>query len=151
MGLRIVTDRADAYFILEASATFSHKPVMQLSAALLGTPKLYHHIFVVMTNDESFPYRGVLGTTHSWFIENFKSYSLDNYPRLAEESMKFIWDRESSQIEALCDVKEELVAEGWADIEELRLQLVLDMIGIRAERAREKQEKSLTVEIEDQP
>jgi hypothetical protein len=148
IGLRIVADRADAYYLLRTGATYTIRPGAELTVVLQGTLKLSHHIFLSLNNDEDFPFRGRVGSSHGFFLNDIDSRSEEDYPRLAEKGLRSVWNQESPQIEALCNVREELVAEGWADIEELRQKLIEDMMRVRAERARATQEKALTLEIE---
>ncbi|NQZ96218.1 MAG: TonB family protein [Myxococcales bacterium] len=149
MGFRIVDDVSDAYFEIKTGAHYVDEPDVQLYLALNGTLKLHHHIFVSLTDDSRFPYRGRLGGSHAWILRNADSRSVRKYPALAEEALKKVWDRDRTQIDALCQVREKLVAEGWKDIEELRQQLVNEMVRVRKERAWETKKKNLSIEIEE--
>ena len=148
MGLQIVPERSDAYFEIRTGAHFIEEPDVELFLTLNGTLKLHHHIFVSLTSNSGFPYRGRLGGSHAWLLKDSDSRSIDHYPSLAEAAMRQVWERDRVQIEALCEVRRKLIAEGWADIEELRQQLVTEMVRARAKRARETRNKGLSIEVE---
>jgi hypothetical protein len=70
---------------------------------------------------------------------------------MVENAMRWIWERESEQILALCEIRSRLIEEGWTEIDELRDELVKEIRHVRGERARAQREKNLRLEIEDQP
>jgi hypothetical protein len=145
-GFVIVSDPSNAHFRLRAGAAIDTSGNVEIGVMLEPYLKFQHHMFVVMLHDADFPYRGSIGTEFKW--EFRKSYSQRNFKSWAEKSMSFIWDRDSEQLLAMCKARERLEAEGWAAVEELRNELVIEMKRIRAERARETQRKQLELETE---
>jgi hypothetical protein len=146
VGLKIVSDPSNAYFRLRAGASIDTSNNVEMGVMLDAYLKFQHHMFVVMLNDTDFPYRGSIGTEFTW--EFRRSYSRRLFKSWADKSLSFIWNRDSEQILAMCEAREILEAEGWAAVEELRDELVIEMKRVRAERARETQRKQLELETE---
>ena len=121
------------------------RPDEEVSLLLAGTLKLSHHIFMALTDDPAFPYAG--GTTNSdtWSGE-MKRGQRSLLAKMGEESMAYVWGVQARQIEALCSFRKRAVAEGWADVEELRRELVAEMERVRAEVRRKRE---LTIEVEE--
>ena len=63
--------------------------------------------------------------------------------------MRWIWNLDSEQIDALCVIRSELIDEGWVAVEELRAQLIEEMERVRRARARASQRKILEIELEE--
>ena len=64
-----------------------------------------------------------------------------------------MWNIEGSRNEAtvtvMCDLRQQLVEEGWRDVEELRKELVAEMNAVRAARARRTQSsRSIKIQLE---
>ena len=62
--------------------------------------------------------------------------------------MRSILARDSEQIQALCEARERLKDEGWAEIEDVRNELIYEMKRVRANRASETGHKHLELEVE---
>jgi hypothetical protein len=113
---------------------------------LRGELKLGRHLFVVMMADEAFPYRGGVGGSYNFATASlFDTSLLDSQ---VETGMRWIWELDSEQINALCVIRSELIDEGWVAIEELREQLIEEMEQVRRARARTSQRKTLEIELE---
>jgi hypothetical protein len=147
LGLRAVSDPSEGYWRLFADAWMgSHgNPLVHLG--LRGELRLGQHLFVVMMADEGFPYRGGVGGSY-----NFATASLHDTNMLdsqVETGMRWIWDLDSEQINALCVIRSELIDEGWVAVEELREQLIEEMEQVRRARARTSPQKILEIELEE--
>jgi hypothetical protein len=146
MGLRAVSDPSEGYWRLFADAWMGKQGNPLVHLRLRGELKLSRHLFVVMMADEAFPYRGGIGGSY-----NFVTASLSDTKTLdlqVETGMRWIWELDSEQINALCVIRSELIDEGWVAIGELRDELIKEMEQVRRERARASQEKILELEID---
>ena len=146
LGLRIVRGRAEAYWRLFADGWMDdqHNPLVHLG--MTGELKLGRHLFVVSMADETFPYRGGVGGSY-----NFVTASLSD-PRLlgsqVETGMRWIWELNSEQILALCEIRSKLIEEGWTAVDELRNELIKEMEQVRRARLRASGQKNLELEVE---
>jgi hypothetical protein len=146
LGLETVVDPSEAYWRLFANAWMDRQSNPLVHLGLRGELKLSRHLFVVMMADEAFPYRGGIGGSY-----NFVTAALSDTKMLdlqVETGMRWIWELDSEQIDALCVIRSELIDEGWGAIEELRDELIKEMEQVRRERARAGQEKTLELEID---
>jgi hypothetical protein len=147
LGLRAVSDPSEGYWRLFADAWMGDQGNPLVHLGLRGELKLHQHLFVVMMADEGFPYRGGIGGSY-----NFATASLRDTGMLdsqVETGMRWIWDLDSEQIDALCVIRSELIDEGWVAVEELREQLIEEMERVRRARARTSQRKILEIELEE--
>jgi hypothetical protein len=147
LGLRAVSDPSEGYWRLFADAWMGDQGNPLVHLGLRGELKLHQHLFVVMMADEGFPYRGGIGGSY-----NFATASLRDTGMLdsqVETGMRWIWDLDSEQIDALCVIRSELIDEGWIAVEELREQLIEEMERVRRARARTSQRKILEIELEE--
>jgi hypothetical protein len=147
LGLREVSDPSEGYWRLFADAWMGGQGNPLVHLGLRGELRLGQHLFVVTMADEGFPYRGGVGGSY-----NFATASLHD-PRMldsqVETGMRWIWDLDSEQIDALCVIRSELIDEGWVAVEELREQLIEEMAQVRRARARTSQRKILEIELEE--
>lgn len=145
VGLRIV-GRDEAWLRLQLSAFPSASGAVFLRVDLTPTLKLQHHHFIALMDDPEFESSGRLGA----------SYVLEFDPAAGEwaeahsvsAALRWIWDRTSPEIDALCDLRARLISEGWTELEELRKQLQLEIQRARQQRQRETQQKRLRLEVE---
>ncbi len=145
-GFWLVGSRQEAYWRLGASS-WEDGGRPRVRFGLEPNLKLARHMFVVMM-EEGFPYRGELGA--GYLIAFSRSGVWDWVVRaFTQQGVEWIWAKESEQLLALCEKRDELVAEGWVEIEELRERLVVEMKRIRRQRLDEVQVKSLRVEGEE--
>jgi len=147
LGLRAASDPAESYWHLFADAWIDPQGIPLVHLGLRGELKLSRHLFVVMMADEAFPYRGGVGGSY-----NFVTASLSDSKLLdsqVETGMRWIWELDSEQINALCAIRAELIDEGWEAIEELRAELIEEMQQVRRARARANQGKSLQIDVEE--
>jgi hypothetical protein len=146
LGLEAVSDPSEAYWRLFANAWMDNHGNPLVHLGLRGELKLGRHLFIVAMADESFPFRGGTGGSY-----NFVKASLAS-PQLlgaqVEAGMRWIWNLDSEQIAALCEVRSTLIEEGWGAVEELRQELIDEMDQIRQARARANRRKTLELEIE---
>jgi hypothetical protein len=144
LALHAVDDPSEAYWRLFADAWTDRQGNPLVHLGMRGELKLGRHLFVVSMADESFPFRGGVGGSY-----NFVRASLADQPLLdaqVEIGMRWIQGLDSEQLAALCEMRSELIDEGWAEIEELRNELIEEMEQIR--RARASQQQSLELEVE---
>jgi hypothetical protein len=147
LGLRAVSDPSEGYWRLFADAWMGSQGNPLVHLGLRGELRLGQHLFVVMMADEGFPYRGGVGGSY-----NFATASLRDIRMLesqVETGMRWIWDLDSEQIDALCVIRSELIDEGWVAVEELREQLIEEMEQVRRARARTSPQKILEIELEE--
>jgi hypothetical protein len=146
LGLRAVSDPSEGYWRLFADAWMGRQGNPLVHLGLRGELKLGRHLFVVMMADEAFPYRGGVGGSYNFATASlFDTSLLDSQ---VETGMRWIWELDSEQINALCVIRSELIDEGWVAIEELREQLIEEMEQVRRARARTSQRKTLEIELE---
>jgi len=147
LGWVEVTDPGDAYWRLFADAWLDRHGNPLVHLGMRGELKLGRHLFVVSMADESFPFRGGIGGSY-----NFAKASLADASQLdaqVEIGMRWIQALDSQQIAALCEVRNELIDEGWTAVEELRQALIEEMEQVRQARARSIPRKDLEIEVEE--
>lgn len=149
LGLRMVRDGSEAYWRLYAEGWRDSHRNFLVHVVMQGEPKLVRHMFVVLTAGEELPYRGGIGSSQNFAIK--AGTDARSLKPMVENAMRWIWERESEQILALCEIRSRLIEEGWTEIDELRDELVKEIRHVRGERARAQREKNLRLEIEDQP
>jgi hypothetical protein len=148
LGWVEVGDPAEAYWRLFADGWMGRQGNPLVHLGMRGELRLGRHLFVVSMADESFPFRGGLGGSY-----NFAEASLADASQLdaqVEIGMRWIWALDSEQIAALCEVRNELIDEGWTAVEELRQELIEEMQQVRQARARSNPRKDLEIEVEEQ-
>jgi hypothetical protein len=147
LGWVEVTDPSDAYWQLFADAWVGREGNPLVHLGMRGELKLGRHLFVVSMADESFPFRGGVGGSY-----NFANASVADAGQLdaqVEIGMRWIQALDSEQIAALCEVRNELIDEGWTAVEELRQALIEEMEQVRQARARSSLGKHLEIEVEE--
>lgn len=143
-----VERREDAYWVLQSNGFTDSNGDTNIRFGLAPELKLAQHLFLVMMDDPSFPYRGTLGSGVKLFLPAGNTASLN--PSV-DRGMESIWRDESGLLAALCEARERLVREGLAEIEDLRDQLVEEMQRLRRERAaRQRKHLDVTVEPDDE-
>jgi hypothetical protein len=146
VGLRAVSDPSEGYWRLFADAWADSQGNPLVHLGLRAELKLGRHLFVVMMAGEEIPYRGGLGGSYNFVTASLSdTESLDSQ---VETGMRWIWQLDSEQIDALCVIRSELLDEGWVAIEELRNQLIEEMEQVRRARARANRQKNLQLEVE---
>ncbi len=66
-----------------------------------------------------------------------------------EIGMRWIWELNSEQILALCEIRSKLIEEGWTAVDELRNELIKEMEQVRRARARASAQKNLELEVDE--
>ena len=146
LGLRKVNDLSDASWVLRTGQWVAKNGSLMLRISFSAQGKMEHHMFVVLVDDPTFPYRGSLGMGYK--LETLPSESPSSIASRVQDAMKAIWATEAEQTLALCDARVKLIREGWAAIEEFRLKMIEEMERIRWERAKTQRGKHLELEVE---
>jgi hypothetical protein len=146
-GFSIVQNRSDAYWSLYVQGYHNVQGVVSIRIALQAELKLGRELFVILIDNDEFPYRGSLGGGYQ--LEFLGPLDRASVQTQTAHAVKSILARESKQIPALCEARSQLAEEGWSEIEELRLQLVDEMKRVRSERAQTHQQKVLLIGVEE--
>jgi hypothetical protein len=155
LGLRQVQDRSNAYLRLISTGISLESGDVVEQIGLDAELKLERHMFAVLMEDpRGFPYRGDLGSTSTAVLPRDRALAWLNATgedfldlrATVKVAMKALWDIEAEQMLALCNARSKLVEEGWADIEELRKELVLEIGQVRRDRRDLHQRKQLKLE-----
>ena len=135
-GFRKVEDPLEASFHFGVGVVMT--PGNRALASINLKPELefMNHIFLAQLDDNAFPYRGDAGGSRG--IELAVPLNLERERGRIRNAVRSMWDIEAEQILALCEMEATLRSEGWADIEELRKQLVHEMKQIRRQRAEQR-------------
>ena len=146
LGLRVVQRPEDAHWTLTASSLVGTTSV-GIFIELTGSIELQHHLYIAELDRNGFPYRGEVGGNH--YIEIIRYTEPERYASEVEWRVRLLWQLESEQVAALCEMSAKLREEGWIGIKELRIELIEEMKRARRERA--AQTKGLELDVEDPP
>lgn len=146
LGLRVVQRPEDAYWTLTASSLVGPTSV-GIFIELSGSIELQHHLYIAELDRSGFRYRGEVGGNH--YIEILRYTQPERYASEVERGVLLLWQLESEQVAALCEMSVKLREEGWIGIKELRIELIEEMKRARRERA--AQTKRLELDVEDPP
>ncbi len=144
LGLLVVKDRKDAYWILTASWLVGPRSV-GVFIELTGSIELQHHLYIAELDRDGFPYRGEVGGNH--YVGVRSNSSPEHYRSEVATAVRLLWGLESEQVVALCAMSAKLKEEGWVGIQELRMELIEEVK--RARRARAERNKRLELDVED--
>lgn len=149
IGMTKVDEQSDSSWILKANGQVDQfeNQVFDLSIAPRGN--ISHHLYVIQMDDPHFDVGGALG--FSMRVSTGMNPSIGgDFRREVFDTFVSNWkEQEAVRVSKLCRRRAELIDEGWAEIEELRLALMKEMDRVRRERKRETQRKRLRIEIED--
>ena len=149
LGLRIVRDRADAHWVLSASGLVGPSRTFGVFVELTAQLGLQRDLYVAELDDAGFPYRGEIGGNYYFEVDPEQRPETVRYD--IYRGVKYLWDLESKQVSALCEMSTQLKKEGWGGMKELRIELAEEIKRVRAARARAHQDKRLQLEVEDPP
>ncbi len=144
LGLILVKDRKDAYWILTASWLVGPRSV-GVFIELTGSIELQHHLYIAELDRDGFPYRGEAGGNH--YVGVLSNSAPEHYRNEIATAARLLWGLESEQVAALCAMSAKLKEEGWVGIKELRMELVEELKRVR--RARAERNLHLELEVED--
>ncbi len=144
LGLILVKDRKDAYWILTASRLVGPRSV-GVFIELTGSIELQHHLYIAELDRDGFPYRGEAGGNH--YVGVLSNSASEHYRNEIATAARLLWELESEQVAALCAMSAKLKEEGWVGIKELRMELIEEVKRVR--RARADRDKRLELEVED--
>lgn len=144
LGLILVRDRKDAYWILTASRLVGPRSV-GVFIELTGSIELQHHLYIAELDRDGFPYRGEAGGNH--YVGILSNSAPEHYRSEVARAARLLWGLESEQVAALCAMSAKLKEEGWVGIKELRIELLEELKRVR--RARAERNLHLELEVED--
>ena len=146
LGLLVVKDRKNAYWILTASWLVGPRSV-GVFIELTGSIELQHHLYIAELDRDGFPYRGEVGGNH--YVGVLSNSAPEHYRSEVATAVRLLWGLESEQVVALCAMSAKLKEEGWVGIKELRMELIEEVKRVR--RARAERNKRLELDVEDPP